>query len=86
MLQNEVTADGSGIINRSRVHGRIRCRKNGILLRSILYDLDIPQQAASLIYEDNDGATAMANAQKPTTRRDIWILNILLYLIGWKWI
>jgi hypothetical protein len=39
-----------------------------LFLRSILYDLDIPQQAASLIHEDNDGATAMANAQKPTTR------------------
>ncbi|KAL7525465.1 hypothetical protein ACHAXR_001015, partial [Thalassiosira sp. AJA248-18] len=36
--------------------------------RSILYDLLIPQEAASLIYEDNDAATAMANAGKPTTR------------------
>jgi hypothetical protein len=33
-----------------------------------MYDLGIPQQAASIIFEDNDGATAMANAQKPTTR------------------
>jgi hypothetical protein len=39
-----------------------------LFLRSILYDLGIPQQAASIIYEDNDGCTAMANAQKPTTR------------------
>jgi hypothetical protein len=39
-----------------------------LFLRSIMYDLGIPQQAASIIYEDNDGATAMANAQKPTTR------------------
>jgi hypothetical protein len=38
-----------------------------LFLRSILYDLGIPQQAASIIYEDNDGATAMANAQKPTS-------------------
>ena len=36
--------------------------------RSILYDLLIPQEAASLIYEDNDATTAMANAGKPTTR------------------
>jgi hypothetical protein len=39
-----------------------------LFLRSIMYDLGIPQQAASIIFEDNDGATAMANAQKPTTR------------------
>jgi hypothetical protein len=31
-------------------------------------DLGIPQQAASIIYDDNNGCTAMANAQKPTTR------------------
>ncbi|EJK59937.1 hypothetical protein THAOC_19786 [Thalassiosira oceanica] len=28
----------------------------------------IPQSAATLLYEDNDACTAMANAQKPTTR------------------
>ncbi|EJK70660.1 hypothetical protein THAOC_07961, partial [Thalassiosira oceanica] len=39
-----------------------------LYVRSILYDLNIPQEAASVIYEDNDGATAMANAKKPTTR------------------
>ncbi|KAL7501760.1 hypothetical protein ACHAXN_000015, partial [Cyclotella atomus] len=39
-----------------------------LFLRSIMYDLGIPQQTASIIYEDNAGATAMANAQKPTTR------------------
>ncbi len=31
-------------------------------------DLHIPQEAATLLYEDNDGCTAMGNAQKPTTR------------------
>ena len=36
--------------------------------RSILYDLHIPQEAASPVYEDNNAATAMANAGKPTTR------------------
>jgi hypothetical protein len=39
-----------------------------LYVRSILYDLDIPQEAAAVIYEDNDGCTAMANAGKPTTR------------------
>ena len=38
-----------------------------LYLRSVLWDLDIPQEAATLIYEDNDACTAMGNAQKPTT-------------------
>ena len=39
-----------------------------LFVRSILWDLDIPQEAATIAYEDNDGCTAMGNAQKPTTR------------------
>ena len=39
-----------------------------LYIRSIMWDLNIPQQAASILYEDNDGCTAMANAQKPTSR------------------
>eukprot|EP00956_Cyclotella_meneghiniana_P004202 scaffold5163_cov49-Cyclotella_meneghiniana.AAC.3 len=39
-----------------------------LYIRSILWDLGVPQQAASIIYEDNDACTAMANAQKPTSR------------------
>ena len=39
-----------------------------LYIRSILWDLKIPQESASYIYEDNNGATAMANAGKPTTR------------------
>ena len=39
-----------------------------LYIRSILWDLDIPQEAATLLFEDNDGCTAMGNAQKPTTR------------------
>jgi hypothetical protein len=39
-----------------------------LFVRSIMWDLGIPQQAATILYEDNDAATAMANAQKPTTR------------------
>jgi hypothetical protein len=34
---------------------------------SILWDLHIPQEAATFLYEDNDGCTAIGNAQKPTT-------------------
>jgi hypothetical protein len=38
-----------------------------LFVRSILWDLDIPQEAATIAYEDNNGCTAMGNAQKPTT-------------------
>jgi hypothetical protein len=37
-----------------------------LFIRSVLWDLDIPQEAASLLYKDNDACMAMANAQKPT--------------------
>jgi hypothetical protein len=37
-----------------------------LFIRSILWDLGIPQTAASILYEDNDACIAMANAQKPT--------------------
>jgi hypothetical protein len=39
-----------------------------LYVRSILWDLDVPQHAATILYEDNDGVTAMANAGKPTPR------------------
>jgi hypothetical protein len=39
-----------------------------LFVRSILLDLGIPQQAASVLFEDNDACTAMVNALKPTTR------------------
>ena len=41
-----------------------------LYIRSIMWDLGIiPQEAATILYEDNDGATAMAtNAGKPTSR------------------
>ena len=38
-----------------------------LFVRSVLWDLDIPQEAATVLYEDNDACTAMGNAQKPTT-------------------
>jgi hypothetical protein len=37
-----------------------------LFIRSVLWDLCIPQEAATMLYEDNDGCTAMGNAQKPT--------------------
>ena len=39
-----------------------------LFIKTILWEQDIPQHAATVIYEDNDGATAMTNAQKPTPR------------------
>jgi hypothetical protein len=39
-----------------------------LFVRSILWDLDVPQEAATIAYEDNNGCTAMGNAQKPTAR------------------
>lgn len=39
-----------------------------LYVRSILWDLNVPQDAATFLYEDNDAATAMANAGKPTPR------------------
>jgi hypothetical protein len=38
-----------------------------LYIHSILWDLNIPQEAASRLYEDNDACTAMANAQKLTS-------------------
>ncbi len=37
-----------------------------LFVRSILWDLNIPQEAATIAYEDDDGCTSMANAQKPS--------------------
>ena len=39
-----------------------------LFISSILWDLGIPQEAATVLYEDNDACTAMGNAQKPTPR------------------
>jgi hypothetical protein len=37
-----------------------------LFVRNVLWDLGVPQEAATLLYKDNDGCTAMGNAQKPT--------------------
>ncbi|KAL7550305.1 hypothetical protein ACHAWF_013539, partial [Thalassiosira exigua] len=39
-----------------------------LYVRSVMYNLGIPQGAASQLYEDNDACIAIGNAQKPTTR------------------
>ena len=39
-----------------------------LYIRSILWDLGIPQLAATVIGEDNDECTAIGNAQKTTPR------------------
>jgi hypothetical protein len=35
-----------------------------LFISSVLWDLNVPQEAATILYEDNDAATAMGNAQK----------------------
>jgi hypothetical protein len=39
-----------------------------LYVRSYLWDLNVPQEAASRLYKDNDACTAMVNAQKLTSR------------------
>jgi hypothetical protein len=40
--------------------------KMSIYVRSVLWDLNIPQEPATITYKDNGACTAMANAQKPS--------------------
>ena len=39
-----------------------------LFVRSIVYDLDVQQEAVTFMYEDNKGVIHMGNAQKPTSR------------------
>jgi hypothetical protein len=41
--------------------------KMHLYVHSILWDLNVPQEAASWLCEDNNACTAIANAQKPTS-------------------
>ncbi len=34
-----------------------------LFVRRVLWDLHVPQEAATDLYEDSDGCTAMGNAQ-----------------------
>ncbi|KAL9178452.1 hypothetical protein ACHAXT_003782 [Thalassiosira profunda] len=55
-------------ISSTGIHGGERYGKTILAARSILYDLGIPREAATIAYEDNNACIAMANAQKPTSR------------------
>ena len=67
-------------------------RKMILYVRGILWDLGIPQEAATVMHEDNDACTAMGNAQKPnpcTRHMDItyfllcnWVERDLMHLEG----
>jgi hypothetical protein len=39
-----------------------------LFVQSVLWDLGIPQEVATLLFEDANACTAMRNAQKPTPR------------------
>ena len=39
-----------------------------LFIQSVLWDLHILQEAATVLLEDNDGCTVMGNAQKPIPR------------------
>jgi hypothetical protein len=53
-----------------------------LFIRSILWDLDIPQEAATIAYEDNDGCTAMASTQNQQLEHDTSTSNTLSYATG----
>jgi hypothetical protein len=57
--------------------------KTILYICSILWDLDIPQEAATLLYKDNNGCIAMGNAQKPTSRTRH--INIMFFSL-WDWV
>jgi hypothetical protein len=49
---------------------------------SILWDLNIHQEATTVAYKDKDGCTSMGNAQTPTTRTQHIIINSLSAMDG----
>jgi hypothetical protein len=53
-----------------------------LYVRSILWDLGIPQEAATVMHEDNDACTAMVMPRNLPLARDIWTLNIFYCAIG----
>ena len=46
------------------------CQAGNMILfvRNVLWDIGVSPSVATLLYEDNDACTAMANARKPTSR------------------
>ena len=53
-----------------------------LFVQSILWDIGVPQTAASILYEDNNACIAMAMAQKPTPRTRHMDINYHV-LIDW---
>ena len=56
-----------------------------LFLCSLLHDLHIPQNAATVLFEENEGVISMAMAQKPTTRThhmDIRYFDIVDWVEG----
>ena len=41
--------------------------KKCLFVRSVLHDLGVPQEEASILYVDKEGTIGMENTQKPTT-------------------
>jgi len=39
-----------------------------LFFRSLLEDIEMEQESATVLFEDNNGALMMANAQQPTKR------------------
>ena len=57
----------------------VEAGKQILYLRSILDEINMPQESATVLYEDNQGALLMANAQQPTKRsRHMDIKNFAL--------
>jgi hypothetical protein len=50
-----------------------------LFVRSVLWDIEVPQAAASILYKDNNACIAMAMAQKPTPR--IWHMDIKYHVL-----
>jgi hypothetical protein len=65
-IQNQVSTNSCRFNNGGRIHGHINTGKMILFIRSVLWDLDVPQEAATVLYEDNDATTVMGNEQKPT--------------------
>jgi hypothetical protein len=50
---------------------------------SVIWDLGIPQEAATVVYEDNNACTAMGHSQKPTPRTSHMDIK---YFLLFKWV
>jgi hypothetical protein len=53
-----------------------------LFIRSIMWDLGIPQEAATVLYKDNNACTAMGNAHKPTTCMGHMDIKYFLFVNG----